>query len=76
MSLIADNLVLDLLDTVFIGLVIVDEVATNPSAIFCLGLAKGVNTGRPVPRCVEGLRPGRGFLVAVDDVLAAGSDQV
>ena len=42
-SLIADNLVLNLLDTVFTGLVIVDEVATNPSVIFYLGLAKGVD---------------------------------
>ena len=76
MSFIADDLIFNLLDTVFAGLVVIDKVATNPSVIFYLGLAKGVNTGGSVPRCVEGLWPGRGFLVAVDDVLVAGSDQV
>ena len=75
-SLIADDLVLDLLDTVFAGLVVVDEVASNPSVIFCLGLAKSGNTGRPVSRCVEGIWPGWSFLVAVDDIPAAGSDKI
>ena len=75
-SLIADDLVLDLLDTVFAGLVVVDEVASNPSVIFCLGLAKSGNTGGPVSRCVEGIWPGWSFLVAVDYVPAAGGDEV
>ena len=73
---IADNLVFNLLDTVFISLIVVDEVVSNPSVIFCLGLAKSGNTSGPVPRCVEGIWPGWSFLITVDDVLAASSDQI
>jgi hypothetical protein len=43
-SLIADDLVLDLLDSVLAGLVVVNVDASDPSVVlFCLGLAKGIN---------------------------------
>jgi hypothetical protein len=44
-SLIADNLILDLLDAVLAGLDIIDKVASNPSIILYLSLTKGINTG-------------------------------
>ena len=76
MSLIADDLVFNLLDMVFTRLVVMDEIGSNPLVIFCLGLAKSGNTDGPVPRCVEGIWPGRGCLVAVDDIPAAGGDEI
>src|SRR5438105_3705871 len=47
-SLIANDLVLNLLDAVLAGLVVIDKVASDPSVVLCLGLAKGVNTGGSV----------------------------
>jgi hypothetical protein len=44
-SLIADDLVLNLLDAVLAGLDIIDKVISNPSIILYLSLTKGINTG-------------------------------
>jgi hypothetical protein len=76
MSLIPGDLVLDLLDTVSAGLVVIDVVASDSSVVFFFGLAKGANTGRPVPRRVKGIRSSWSLFVAVDDVPAAGGDEV
>src|SRR5437764_14908753 len=64
-SLIADNLGFNLLDTVFAGFVVVDEVASNPSVEFYLGLAKSGNTSRPVPSGVKRIWTSWGLIVAV-----------
>src|SRR5438045_1387120 len=75
-GLITNNLVLDFLDMVFAGLVVVDEIISNPSVIFYLNLAKSGNTSGPIPRYVDGIWFGWGCLVAVDDILVASDNEI
>jgi hypothetical protein len=79
MGLITGDLVLDLLDPVLAGLVVVDVGADSvsiPLVVFGFHLSERDNASRPIPRRIQWIRPRWNFFVAVDDALVARGDEI